>query len=135
MAKPPRLAYESANPSPREYLIPKAPPADSRGGFPNRVWSDSRRRRGLGHAVSGEIARGLLGRGDSGFGPAVEDRQPEPSAFVAGCGSEWNGSRGGGEDRRHGPADLARLGPPLQRVGAGGPDRQLDGWPQTAPVG
>src|ERR1700678_955478 len=117
------------------YVIPKAPQTDSQGDSRIAVMliqggvEDSR------HAVSSQIARGLFGRGASGFGPAVEDRQPEPTASVTGGGPRRHGPWPGGEDRGHGPADLARLGPPLQRVGAGGPDRQLDGWPQTAPVG
>ena len=73
-----------------------------------------------------KIARGLFGRGASGAGPTVEDSQPEPSASIAGCGEGWNGPRLGGEGRRHGPPDAARLGPSLQRLGPGGPDRQLD---------
>ncbi len=60
-------------------------------------------------------------------GPPVEGRQPEPTASVVGSGSRRNGPRGGGEDRRHGPPDAARLGSPLQRLGSGGPHRQLDG--------
>ena len=84
------------------------------------------------HAISGQIARGLFGEVASGVGPAVEGRQPEPTASVAGCGQGWNGSGIGGEDRRHGSADLARLGPSLQRLGSTGPDRQLDGGPSLA---
>ena len=96
------------------------------GGVPNRGGADSRRHGGCCHAISGEIARGLFGRGSSGVGAAVEDGQPEPAASVAGCGQGWTGSAIGGEDRRHGPPDPARLGPSLQRLGSGGPHRQLD---------
>ena len=39
------------------------------------------------------------------------------------------------QDRRHGPPDAARLGPSLQRLGSGGPHRQLDGGSQASPVG
>jgi len=87
------------------------------------------------HAFSGEIATGLFGRGASGVGPTVEDRQPEPAASVAGCDQGWNGSRRRGEDRGHGPPDLARLGPSLQRLGSAGPHRQLDGGSQASPFG
>jgi transposase len=79
----------------------------------------------LPHAISSEIARGLFAGGSSSVGAAVEDRQPEPAAVVAGCGPRWNGSRLGGEDRRHGPADVARLGPSLQRLGSWG---LIDNW-------
>jgi hypothetical protein len=72
-------------------------------------------REGPRHAFSGEIARGLFGRGAAGAGPAVEGRQPEPAASVAGCSQGRNGSRRGGEGWRHGPPDAARLGPSLQR--------------------
>src|SRR3984957_3120637 len=41
----------------------------------------------------------------------------------------------GGEDRRDGPPDAARLGPSLQRVGFGGPRRQLDGGSQASSFG
>src|SRR5579863_7705415 len=89
----------------------------------------------LRHAISGQIARGLFGRGASQTCPAVEGRQPEPTAVVAGCGSGRDGPRLGGEDRRHGSPDLARLGPSLQHVWSGGPYRQLDGGSQASPVG
>jgi anaerobic selenocysteine-containing dehydrogenase len=55
-------------------VIPKAPQTDSQGDSRIAVMliqggvEDSR------HAISGQIARGLFGRGASGFGPAVEDR-------------------------------------------------------------
>src|SRR5580704_17787590 len=86
------------------------------------------------HAVSSKIARGLFGRGASGAGPPVEDSQPEPAASIAGCGEGWNGPRSSGEGRRHGPPDAARLGPSLQRLGPGGPDRQLDAGSQASSV-
>jgi hypothetical protein len=89
----------------------------------------------LRHAVSSQIARGLFGRGASGVGPALEDRQPEPAASVAGCGPGGNGSGRRGEDRGHGPPDLARLGPSFQRLGSGGPHRQLDRRPQAPSIG
>src|SRR5271170_7840338 len=78
------------------------------------------------HAISGQIARGLFGRRASGVGPAVEDRQPEPAASVAGCGQGGNGSGRRREDRRYGPPNAARLGSPLQRLGSGRASRQLD---------
>ena len=37
---------------------------------------------------------------------------------------------GGGEDRRHGSPDAARLGSSLQRFGAGGPHQQLEEGPK-----
>src|SRR5580704_17520966 len=89
----------------------------------------------LRHAISGQIARGLFGGGSSGVGSAVEDRRPEPAASVAGSGQGWNGPGLGGEDRRDGPPDAARLGPSLQRVGSGGPRRQLDGGSQASSFG
>ena len=79
----------------------------------------------LRHAIGGQIARGLFGEGASGVGPAIEGGQPEPTASVAGCGQGWNGSGIGGEDRWHGSADLARLGPSLQRLGSTG---LIDNW-------
>src|SRR5271155_2826832 len=67
------------------------------------------------HAIRGQIARGLFGRRASDVGPAVEERQPEPAASVAGCGQGWNGSGRRREDRRYGPPNAPRLGPSLQR--------------------
>src|ERR1700743_4018903 len=90
---------------------------------------------GLRHAISGQIARGLFGEGASGVGPAVEGRQPEPTASVAGCGQGWNGSGIGGEDRWHGSPDLARLGPSLQRLRSPGAGPQTDGGAPTPAVG
>ena len=58
--------------------------------------------------------------------PTVEDSQPEPAAVYRWLRCGRNGPRRGGEGRRHGPPDAARLGPSLQRLGPGGPDRQLD---------
>jgi transposase len=77
------------------------------------------------HASSGENARRLFGRGAAKPGEAVEGREPEPAAVVIGGGSRRDGSRRGGQDRRHGPPDLARLGPPLQRSG---PEGLFDHW-------
>src|ERR1700678_832738 len=113
-------------------IIPNALLADSLGGFPNRGGADSSWRGGSRYGFSGEIARGLFGCRASGVGAAVEERQPEPAASVAGCGPGWHGPRLGGEDRRNGPPDAARLGPSLQRVGSGGPRRQLDGGSQAS---
>jgi hypothetical protein len=42
-------------------------------------------REGPRHSFSGEIARELFGRAAAGAGLAVEGRQPEPAASVAGC--------------------------------------------------
>ena len=50
-------------------------------------------------------------------------------------GSGRDGSRLGGQDRRHGPADAARLGPSLQRRRTGWAHRQLDGRSQAPSVG
>src|ERR1700719_4512234 len=79
-----------------QSVIPKAPLTDSRRGFPEGEISDSFGAGDSRHVISGEIARGLFGGGASGVGPAVEDRQPEPSASVVGCGPGWNGSGGRG---------------------------------------
>ena len=49
--------------------------------------------------------------------------------------SRWNGPGGGGEDRRHGSPDAARLGSSLQRFGAGGPHRHPHRRSQASPVG
>src|SRR3984957_20689851 len=95
------------------------------GGFPNRGRADSSWRGGSRPGFSGEIARGLFGGGASGVGPAVEDRQPEPAAPVAGCGPGRHGPGLGGEDRRHGPPDLRDW---VHRFNAGGPDRLIDNW-------
>src|SRR5277367_2834966 len=116
-------------------IIPRAPWADSRGGFPWRGFSDSHGAEDSRHAISGQIARGLFGRGASGVGPAVEECQPEPAASVAGRGPRRHGPRLGGEDRGHGPANATRLGPSLQRFGSGRPHRQLDGGSQASPFG
>ena len=67
------------------------------------------------HAISGPIARGLFGvrsfgRWRGGRGPSTRG----PAAVVAGCGPGRHGPRLGGEDRRHGPPDAARLGASLQ---------------------
>src|ERR1700678_903495 len=79
----------------------------------------------LRHASSGEITRGLFGRGASGVGPAVEGRQPEPAASVAGCGEGWNGSR-----RRREGRGMDR--PPLRdwvhRFNGLGPEGLIDNW-------
>src|SRR5277367_1642519 len=87
------------------------------------------------HAIRGQIARGLFGRRASDVGPAVEERQPEPAASVAGCGQGWNGSGRRREDRRYGPPNAPRLGPSLQRCRARGTVRQLDGGSQASPFG
>ena len=36
--------------------------------------------------------RGIVRPGSSGVGPTVEDRQPEPTASVAGSGPGWIGA-------------------------------------------
>ncbi len=68
----------------------------------------------IGDAVWGGIARGLFGCRASGVGPAVEERQPEPTAVVAGGDRRRDGSLRSGEDRRNGPPDAAGLGSSLQ---------------------
>ena len=77
------------------------------------------------HVISGQIARGLFGRGASGVGPAVEDGQPEPAASVAGCGQGWTGPAIGGEDQRHGPPDLRDW---VHRFNASRPEGLIDNW-------
>src|SRR3984885_3647314 len=106
-------------------LIPKALLADSLGGFPNRGGSDSSWRGGSRHGFSGGIARGLFGCRASGVGPAVEERQPEPTAVVAGGDRRRDGSLRSGQDGRPGPPDAAGLGSSLQRIGSGG---LVDNW-------
>jgi transposase len=110
-----------------------------KGGFPNRGGliqigaEDSR------HAFSGEIARELFGRGASGVGPALEGRQLQLGASVAGCGRGWNESGRCGEHPRHGPSEpcdwteghkprlsTEQLAQFAQIVEAG-PDREEDG--------
>jgi hypothetical protein len=54
-----------------------------------------------------------------GAGPALEGRQSESTAFVAGCGAGWDGSRIGCQDRRDGSPDAARL---VHRFNADGPE-------------
>src|ERR1700733_1477359 len=73
---------------PARTLIPKAPPADSRWGFPRAGFCDSMAREDSRHAFSGQIARGLFGRGAARAGPPVEERQPEPPASLVGRGSD-----------------------------------------------
>ena len=65
------------------------------------------------------------GRGASGVGPTVEDRQPEPAASVAGCGPGGNGSGRRGEDRRDG---RQTLGDWVHRFNASGPEGLIDNW-------
>ena len=91
---------------------PKALLADSRWGFPNR--GGMLIQVGAGgfapcHQRS-DCERTIRRRSFGRAGPAVEGRQPEPTASVAGCGSGRNGSRIGGEDRRHGSPDACATG-------------------------
>ena len=65
----------------------------------------------------------------------VEGRQSEPAASVAGGGEGRDGPRRGGQDRRHGPPDAARLGSSLQRRGAGRVCSTIGRRPDAAPVG
>jgi hypothetical protein len=95
------------------------------GGFPKCEFSDSLWVGGFGHAISGDIAGRLFGRGGSGSGLAVEVHASEPTAFVAACGSGQNRPPRGRQDRRNGAPDLARLGTSLQRRGTRRPPRQL----------
>ena len=96
---------------------------------------DERGRRLYEPLTGGQIARGLFGGGASGACAPIEGREPKPAASVAGGGSRRDGPRISRQDRRHGPADASRLGPSLQRLGAGRPFRQLDGRSQASPVG
>src|SRR5579863_4827292 len=48
------------------------------------------------------------------------------------AGAGRHGPRFGGEDRRHGPPDAARLGASLQPVGSGGPHRYWRDPPSIA---
>ena len=56
--------------------------------------------------------------------PAVQGSQSEPVASVACGGSRRNGSRRGGQDRRHGSPDLARDW--VHRFNAAQPDGLFD---------
>src|ERR1700722_19367229 len=116
-------------------IIPKALLTGSWRGFPLGKISDSFGAGDSRHAISGEIARRRFGGRASHARSPVEGGEPDPSSSVAGCGSRWNGPGGGGEDRRHGSPDAARLGSSLQRFGAGGPHRQPDGRSQASPFG
>jgi transposase len=53
----------------------------------------------------------------------LQGRQPEPAASVAGGGSRRDGSRLGGEDRRHGPETLRDW---VHRFNAAGPKGLID---------
>ena len=107
----------------KRVLIPKAPLTDLRRGFPRGEISDSFGAGDSRHAISGEIARRLFGGRASHARSPIEGRQPEPSSSVAGCGSRWSGPGGGGEDRRRGSPDAARLG---HRFNASGPEGLID---------
>ena len=64
--------------------------------------------------------------------PAVQGSQSEPVASVACGGSRRNGSRRGGQDRRHGSPDLRATGSPFQRRWPDGLfDNRTDGPTQT----
>ena len=115
-------------------LIPKAPLTDSRRGFPGGEISIplAREIRAMPSAVrlredySAEELRTLA------------RRSKDVTRAVVFCRwlrfeMEWTGH--GGEDRRHGSPDAARLGSSLQRFGAGGPHRQPNGRSQASPVG
>ena len=77
------------------------------------------------HGISGCFAGGLFGGRAPSLGGSDEEREPEPPAPVAGCGSGRHEPDGGSTDWWHGPADAARLGPSVQRAW---PDGLLDSW-------
>src|ERR1700730_15950625 len=66
------------------------------------------------HGISGAGADGLFGGGASPAGPDFKRHAAEPAALVAGCGSGRHEPYRRRSDRRHGQADLARLGASLQ---------------------
>ena len=105
------------------------------GGFPNRGDADSRRHGGFAPCHQRSDCERIIRLRSFGRWPEVEGRQPEPAAVVAGCGAGRHGPRFGGEDRRHGPPDAARLGPSLQRLGRGGSYRQLDRRAEASFIG
>ena len=83
------------------------------------------------HAISGQIARGLFGRRASDVGPAVEERQPEPAASVAGCGQGWAAVRDGmdrGAAAKIGGMDRQTLRDWVPRFNAAGPEGLFDNW-------
>ena len=58
-------------------------------------------------------------------GPAVEGRQPEPTASVAGCGPGWNGP---GSAAKIGGMDRQTLRDWVHRFNASGPEGLIDNW-------
>src|ERR687897_1128548 len=66
-------------------------------------------------------------------GGAVPGRGGRAADARAGAGAGGRLARGGGAGRRHGPADLARLGAPLQRGRARRPARPAPVGAQAAP--
>ena len=105
-------------------------------GIPECGGADSSWRGGSRHGFSGGIARGLFGCRASGVGPAVEERQPEPTAVVAG----GDPATGWIVAKRPGSAawTARRCADWVHRfngVGSGGPRRQLDGGSQASSFG
>jgi transposase len=79
----------------------------------------------LRHAISCQIAGGLLGRGASGIGPALEGRQPELAFVVAGGGTGRDGS---GSAAKIGGMDRQTLRDWVHRFNAAGPEGLIDNW-------
>ena len=71
------------------------------------------------------LREGLLGFRAAAACGGDEECEPESAASVVGCGSGRHEPDAGGPDRRDGPADVARLGPPVQRARPGWPSGQL----------
>ena len=109
-------------------LIPKWPHGLTLWGIPESRRADPSWRGRSAPCHQRSDCERTIRRASLGARPSVEGRQPEPAASVAGCGPGRHGPGLGGEDRRDGPPDAARLGPSLQRVGSGGPRRRQLGW-------
>src|SRR3954468_13220054 len=91
----------------RPWLLTRRDSAKARELIP---WCEEDSR----HGICGEPARGLFGERASRARIGDEEREPEPTAPIAGCGSRRDEPDGGGPDRRDGPTNAARLGPSLQ---------------------
>ena len=76
------------------------------------------------HAISGQIARGLLAEALRALARRSKDAN-QSGGFCRGRGPGRHGPGLGGEDRRDGRRDAARLGPSLQWVG---PEGLVDNW-------
>src|SRR3954469_9782272 len=97
----------------RPWLLTRRDSAKARELIP---WGEEDSR----HGMCGEPARGLFGERASRARVGNEEREPEPTAPIAGCGSGRDEPDGSGPDRRDGPTNAARLGPSLKLIRARG---------------